>query len=245
MAMKTLRSLASCSVNWMVPCLHSAVMVVKSIVLPPNVYFFASCGSASSTGRGWASAPGGPRQQSFDPQQELLQVEGFGEIVVDAVGKSLDPVIGRPLGGKDQNGEPFVFQADVAQNGEAVQPGQHDVEHDQVRIPLLPHPESLRAAAGDRRFITLQGEIQLQPFGDVRVILDDEDPFLLRLFHGSFPSSLSQGRIRVKTLPLSSPSLSAIILPVVKSGDLLDEIEADSASPHGDAIIAAGPDRTS
>ena len=101
----------------------------------------------------------------------------------------------------------------MAKNGEAIQAGQHDIEHDKMRIPLLPHPESLCAAHGDRCLITLKGEIQLQPFGDVRVILDDKYPFLVRLLHCSFPSRLLNGRMSVKMLPLSSPSLSATIFP--------------------------------
>ena len=115
-------------------------------------------------------------------------MKGLGEVVVDAVGKAFDPVVRRPFGGEDQNGELLVFQTDVAQNGKTVQPGQHDIENDHVRIVLLPHPEPLRPAAGDRRLITLQGEIQLQSFGDVRVVLDDENPRFFSLFH---PYSLS------------------------------------------------------
>ena len=165
-------------------------------------------------------------------------MKGLGEIVVDAVGKSLDPVIGLPFGGKDQDGKPFVLQADVAQNGETVQAGQHDVQDDQVRIPLLPHPESLGAAAGDGRLIALQGEIQLQPFGDVRVILDDEDSLLFSLSSCSFSFRRLPREGQRKD---GSPSLAFAVgddFPAMKSGDLLDEIEADAASPDGDAIIA-------
>ena len=71
----------------------------------------------------------------------------------------------------------------MAQNGQAVQAGQHDVQDDEVRVPLLPHLEPRGPASGNRCFAALKGEIQLQPLGDMPVVFDDEDAPLRGLFH--------------------------------------------------------------
>jgi len=48
--------------------------------------------------------------------------------------------------------------------------------------------EALGPAAGNGRFIALLRKLQLQPLGDVRVILDNQDaPFLSLLLFFPFP----------------------------------------------------------
>ena len=49
-------------------------------------------------GSGSFVVPSRTGQQAFDPQQKFRQVKRLGEIIIDAAGKGLDPVIGRPLG---------------------------------------------------------------------------------------------------------------------------------------------------
>jgi hypothetical protein len=73
------------------------------------------------------SGPLPPEQQPVDPQQKFVQVERFGEVVVDPVGQSLNLVFDVGLGGQDQYGDAFIFQANIAQHGQAVDAGQHDV----------------------------------------------------------------------------------------------------------------------
>ena len=82
------------------------------------------------------------------------------------------------------------------QNGQPIDDRQHDVEHDQIRPDFLPLLQSGGSITGADDPVSLQRQVQFQSFGDVDVILDDQDAFLIIFDHentgwrgtGAFPS---------------------------------------------------------
>ena len=135
-------------------------------------------------------APLGALDQPIDPEQQLLQIKRFGQIVVQAVGQPLDPVIRSAFGRKNQNRQPFVLEADRLENRQPVKARQHDVENDQIRGERLPFLHTAGAVFGDIDFIPLELQVQGQPLGNVKVVFDDENFFLLRhraMFPGPMP----------------------------------------------------------
>ena len=87
-------------------------------------------GEIDRAGRGFRAFEDG-----LDPQHEFLRAEGLGEVVVGPGFESLDAVLGLGAGGEhdDRDVDGAGVAAEVAEDGVAVPPGQHEVEHDQVR----------------------------------------------------------------------------------------------------------------
>src|SRR5690606_38363976 len=79
-------------------------------------------------------ASGGASQHGADAGDDLLEAERFGDVVVSADGQALDLVLGVVAGGEEQHGGVPAGGAHPAGDGESVHVGQHDVQHDEVRL---------------------------------------------------------------------------------------------------------------
>ncbi len=207
LAIKSFRSFTSCSVRLISPSRQVALNRSKSMTLPPKAYVPAVGFSAP------LPFPCRPRKKPFHPQQEFVEIERLGQVVVPAQGKALDTLLRFAARRQDEDGQPVVLQPDIAQDRQAVDVGQHDIQDDEVRFPLLPQPQGGDAVQGDLRVIPLQREVEPQPLGDVPVVLDDEYPLLSRILHDDSllaqSAPFGRGMLRMKTDPFPGPSLSA------------------------------------
>ena len=71
-------------------------------------------------------------QQRAQPGDDLLEAERLGDVVVAAGGQPGDAVLDGVPGGEEQHRHVRVVAAQPAQHLEAVEVGQHHVEHDGV-----------------------------------------------------------------------------------------------------------------
>src|SRR3954447_4642336 len=72
-------------------------------------------------------------QERGDPQRELLQRERLGDVVVAAADEAGDAVVLRVARGEEDHRHEVARGAQPAADLEAVDVGEHDVEHDEVR----------------------------------------------------------------------------------------------------------------
>ncbi len=109
-----------------------------------------------------------------DAGDELVRVEGFGDVVVGAHAEEADLLLGIVDGGEDEDGH-VVRGADAAGDLVTAEVGQAEVDEDEVGGVLARLDEAAGAVVG------LQGaeagvlEGQLDEVGDVVVVLDDQD----------------------------------------------------------------------
>jgi hypothetical protein len=127
----------------------------------------------------------GPAQHGPDAGDHLLEAERLGDVVVAADGQAGDLVLGGVLGGQEQHRGAGVARAQPPGHVEAVQVGQHHVEHDQVGAVALHGRQRLQAAGGRRHLEPGQAQAGRQQLEDVGLVLDDKEPGLrLGLAHG-------------------------------------------------------------
>ena len=155
--------------------------------------------------------PRRPGQEPLHPQEELVEVKRFGKVIVNAVGQPLHAVFRFALRGEDENRQLFVFDANMAQDGQPIDAGEHDVQDDKLGPPVPPLPERRHAVGGDHHLVSLEGQIQPNTFRYMQIVLHDENPFPGSFFHDavSMPR-IAGGIFRVKVEPLPSPGLSAV-----------------------------------
>ena len=131
-----------------------------------------SCRSPTSS----EAAPRGrpAAQQGADPRQQLLALEGLDQVVVGAGVEAGDAVLG--LGPRGQHQDRHVaLLAQAAADLDPVEPGQAEVEHDQVGDESDRHVERLDAVGGGADLVALVAQGTAQDVGDVGVVLDHED----------------------------------------------------------------------
>src|SRR5579872_539061 len=119
---------------------------------------------------------GQPRtaERGLQARDELAELERLGEVVVGAGGQALDLVRHLVLGAQHDDrrfGEP----ADHGQQRDAVDLRHHDVEHDDVRLPVAYEREALSAVGGTADFEAFFGESDLEQRADVALVIDDGD----------------------------------------------------------------------
>ena len=100
----------------------------------------------------WQSAAAA--QNRPDPGHQLGQLKGFDDVVIGAAIEAAQPVRQGVTGG-DQHNSGLAPASDNIDQGEAIPPGQHDVEHHQIRahaveniFQLGPVPASVDVVAG-------------------------------------------------------------------------------------------------
>ena len=103
-----------------------------------------------------------PTWEAFSPEA--------GDAVVDGVAR-----------GQHQDGAPDAAVAEAPADREAVEPGQHHVEHDRVVGDGVRHPERLLAAIGDVDGVALLAQAAREQARELRLVLDHEHthPFIV------------------------------------------------------------------
>jgi hypothetical protein len=103
----------------------------------------------------WGVAALAPAQQGPGAGLQFSQVEGLGEVVVGAQVQALDPVLDAVPGGEDEHGGQVARRPVPAQHLQAIQPGQAQVQDDQVEAAgpqqgqgRLPVPRVVGGIAG-------------------------------------------------------------------------------------------------
>ena len=117
----------------------------------------------------------GASQEGPDPAHQLAQAERLGQVVVGTELQAdhlVDLVV---AGGQDQDGRLRAGGAQPAQDLEAVDPRQTDVEHDQVGRLAGAELEALLTGAGHDHLVALLLKGELDPAGDGELVLDDQD----------------------------------------------------------------------
>ena len=121
-----------------------------------------------------AAAGRAPAQQGPDPGQQLAALEGLDQVVVGAAVEAVDPVLG--LGPRGQHQDRHVaLGPQAAADLDPVEPGQPEVEDDEVGHEVAGDVERLDAVAGGAHLVALVAQRAPQDVGDLGVVLDDED----------------------------------------------------------------------
>ncbi|BCB81738.1 hypothetical protein Pflav_081480 [Phytohabitans flavus] len=131
----------------------------------------------------------GAAEDGADAGGELLQAERLGDVVVAAEREATDLVVRGIPGGEEHHRRARATLAHQPDDLEAVEVGEHDVEHHQVWAPVLCRRDC-RAAAGRGRHIE-PGEAQAggEQLEDIWIVLYDEQSRLsLRCGHSSHHS---------------------------------------------------------
>ena len=119
----------------------------------------------------------GPAQHRLHPLDQLLDRERLGDVVVDAEAQALDLVGGGVACGQEDDRHPragaFVL-AQAAGHLEAVEVGQHDVEHDQVGPALLDGGQRLATGRGPLDLEAVVAEGEGDQLGDVLLVVDGQ-----------------------------------------------------------------------
>ena len=125
---------------------------------------------------------------------ELLHGKGLDEIVVRSAVQARDPVGHGVSGREHENGHRVgVVPAQGAAEGEPVHAGQHDVQHDHVKMPVHGLPESGRAAGGTVQFVAHGFEKGIEVGGNVLIVFHKQDPDAV-LAHASPHGAVRGGR---------------------------------------------------
>jgi hypothetical protein len=112
------------------------------------------------------------RPQAAGPA--FLQAERLGHVVVTARGYAGDAVLDRVARGQEQHTYVRVVRAESAQHVEAVDVGQHHVEHDDVG-PQLPRSCNGPHAVGDTSNVPLlEAQRTDQQVGEAGLVVDDQ-----------------------------------------------------------------------
>ena len=114
-------------------------------------------------------------QEGLDPAHQLAQPERLGQVVVGAELEAddlVDLVVAR---GQDEDRHLGAGRAQAAEDLEAVDPGQPDVEDDEVGRLVRGDVQALLARAGDGDLVPLLLEGVLDPASDGVLVFDDED----------------------------------------------------------------------
>ena len=177
----------------------------------------------------------GTAQDGRDAREQLHQRERLGDVVV---GAELEAAHAIELGAARREHDHrhaagrAAAAADPPAHLEAVEVGQHDVEHDQVVAPGERPVDALAAARDHLDLIALRGQGVLEAHADRRIVLDDEDPRCAapRLGHRASGTAARGSRI-VNSLPFPSPSLYPATAPPCSSASFLARVNPSPKPP--------------
>ena len=153
--------------------------------------------------------PGAAAEQPADPRQQDRELGRLGQVVVGAGGEAVQHVLGTAAGGQHQDRHEDVALAQLADDGEPVLAGQHDVEHDQVEVRRRIE-KALEGAIAVVEHLGIEAfglEVEAQPFGQVVLVFDDQDA--LRHADRAQADAGAEGSCSVKVLPCPWPALCA------------------------------------
>ena len=114
-----------------------------------------------------------PTQHRTDARVQHAWLYGLDHVVVRA---RLEPDhdIDVITAGSEQDDRNLVGAADPAADLEAVDTGEHHVEHYQLRSLALPQLQRLLAGGRGRDLVTLAGQRELDGHPDRRIVFDEE-----------------------------------------------------------------------
>ncbi len=127
-------------------------------------------------GGGARGRDAGPADQAPQPGDDLLQAERLGHVVVATGGDPGDAVLHRVPGGQEQHRDVGCLRAQPSQHLQAVDVGQHDVEHHRVRAELPGRAYRAEPVRGHPDFPALVAQRHRQQFGQRGLVVDDEHP---------------------------------------------------------------------
>ena len=108
------------------------------------------------------------------------RLKGLSEVVVRTAVESRHAVLQRIAGGQDQHGRLQAPRANGTKNFQAIAARKAEVEEDGVeRFGIHPKERGF-ACPLDDNFVFLRLEPLAQGVGDLLLVLDDQDPHLLR-----------------------------------------------------------------
>ena len=107
--------------------------------------------------------------------EQLLEAERLDEVVVGPGLESLDPVPHLVPRGQHQDAQLVPRRPQPAADLEAIDPGQHDVEDDEVGKVLARLLEALLAGGRLDDAVPLVGQAAADDGPDLRVVVDDQD----------------------------------------------------------------------
>ena len=118
---------------------------------------------------------GSPPHERPQPREELGERERLRQVVVGARVETGDAVVDAVARREHEHRRPHAVLANPAADLEAVDPGEHEVEHDRVVLGGLGHPDGVVAGAGDVDRMTLLDEAAVQEARHLQLVLDHED----------------------------------------------------------------------
>ena len=127
----------------------------------------------SSDGR--AARPPAPGERA-QARQQLGERERLRQVVVGAGVEPGDAILDRVARGQHQHRRPDAALPQPAADLDAVDAGQHQVEHDRVVLDRLGHPERVVAGPGDVGGVALLDQAPAEQARHLELVLDDQDP---------------------------------------------------------------------
>jgi hypothetical protein len=125
----------------------------------------------------------GAAHQSAHPGKQLLEVEGFGEVVVGATVEGAYLITHLVAGCEHENGEVGTPRPDAPQDLLAVHAWQHYVEQDEVNRLVLGHQHSGVAVICGESLVAVSSEPALEEAHDGGVVFDDQDAHGIRQYN--------------------------------------------------------------
>lgn len=128
-----------------------------------------------------------PAQPGPYPGHELLGLERLDHIIVGAGLQAHHHVDGVALRGEHDDGHPGLG-TDLTAYVDAVPPGEHEVEENQIRLGLTESSEGLVTVGHERRLKTFAAQHDAKHLCQCGVVVDDQDASLHSDHHPIFAS---------------------------------------------------------
>ena len=120
-------------------------------------------------------ALGRPAELRADPRQQLIEVEGLGDVVVGAAVQAVDDVLLLTERGQQDHRQLGPAGTDGLEDLEPRALGQAEIEEHELEVAGEGEPLALLSIARQRHREALGLERSLEEFGDSAFIFDDED----------------------------------------------------------------------
>ena len=118
--------------------------------------------------------PRGAPEHAGDPGDDLAGREGLGDVVVRPELESDDSVDLVVAGGDEEDRRPVALATQDPAHGDAVNPGEADVEEHDRRLPGPHRAQGRQPVPFDERPVARHLELQGDHRGNRRVVLDDQ-----------------------------------------------------------------------
>ncbi len=124
---------------------------------------------------------GGGGERGLDPPDEVLEIEGFGQIVEDAVASRERRRLDAAAGGDENDAgiaPAFLDGVDEVETGPVAEV---DIGDDEIEVGFIEGGDAIGGRSRTFDSITLLAEGQRHHFAQGVVIIDHEDPLLHRV----------------------------------------------------------------